>query len=86
MCFSLGWLQQLFVWIIIICAIIAIIKILLPYVMSFAGELGGAAAVIIAVVKIVFWAIVAIMVVYVVFALISCLLGMGGGLPSLRLH
>ena len=30
MCFSLGWFQQICVYLVIVCAIIAVIKLLLP--------------------------------------------------------
>jgi hypothetical protein len=70
MCFSLGWIEQLFVWFIVICAVVAILKILLPFV---AGQLGAAGGVIIQVINIVLWAIIAICVVYFCFAVISCL-------------
>lgn len=74
-CFSLQWLEQLFIWVIVIGAVIAIIRLLLPLVFAQFGG-GGVLAQII---NIVLWAFVAIMIVYIAFALISCLLG-GGGL------
>lgn len=77
MCFTLAWLQQLFIWAIVIGAIIAIIRILLPMVFAQFGG-GGALGQII---NIVLWAFVAIVVVYIAFALISCLLSMSGGMP-----
>lgn len=76
-CFSLQWLEQLFVWAIVIGAVIAIIRILLPYVFAQFGGGGPLQAII----NIVLWAFVAIVVVYIAFALISCLLSMGGGMP-----
>lgn len=79
MCFTLGWLQQLFIWVIVVGAVIAIIRILLPLV--FANFGGG--GVLSQIINIVLWAFVAIMIVYIAFALISCLLGTGGGFPSL---
>lgn len=79
MCFSMAWLQQLFVWAIVIGAVIAIIRILLPLVFAQFGG-GGALAQII---NIVLWAFVAVVIVYIAFALISCLLSMSGGMPLL---
>lgn len=73
MCFSLGWIEQLLVWLVIVCAVVAILKILLPWV---AGQLGG---VIPAVINIVLWAVIAIFVIYFCFALIECLASFGGG-------
>lgn len=75
MCFSLGWLEQLFVWLIVVCAVIALIRLLVPFLTGLIGiPIIGQAL------NIVLWAVVAIMAVYICFALISCLLGAGGGL------
>lgn len=80
-CFTLGFLQSLIIQIIIIAAIIAIIKLLVPFLVSLTGWpiLGQ-------ILMIVLWAIVAIMVVYLIFALLSCLMGSGGGLNNFRLR
>lgn len=74
MCFSMGWLEQVLVWIVIVAAIIAILKLLLPFVL---GALGVGGGIIAQAINIVLWAIVAIFVIYICFALISCL---GGGI------
>jgi hypothetical protein len=81
-CFSLAYLEQLFVWVVIVCAIIAIIRLLLPYVL---GQLGAGGGIIMAAINIVMWAVIAIAVIYCCFMLISCL---GGGLsfPALPTH
>ena len=77
-CFSLQWLEQLLVYCIIIFAVIAIIRLVVPWVLDQVGvPLIGQ------VVNILLWAFVCIIVIYVVFALLSCLLGGGGGLGSL---
>lgn len=78
-CFSLQWLEQLFIYCIVIGAVIAIIRVLLPLVFAQFGG-GGALAQII---NIVLYAFVAIIVVYIAFALISCLLGSGGSMSLL---
>lgn len=76
MCFSLLWLEQMFIYLIVIGAVIAIIRLLLPLVFANWGAPGN---VIGQVINIILWAVVACFVVYVCFALISCLIG-GGGL------
>jgi hypothetical protein len=89
MCFSLAWLLNLLVWVVIIVAIIAILQIIVPWVLSklgASGILGEAIGIISAVIKIIIWAIVIIAVLYVCFGLISCLLGYGGGGLSLFPH
>ncbi len=73
-CFSLAWVEQLCIWLIILFAIVAIIKALLP-------ALGGLIPfpIVITIISIVLWAVVAIVVVEMIFMLIGCLVG-GGGL------
>jgi len=31
-CFTLGWIEQLLVWLVIVCAIVAIIRLLVPWI------------------------------------------------------
>lgn len=81
MCFSLQWIEQLLIWLVIVAAVIALLKLLLPFVL---GPLGGAGTVIAQAIDIVVWAIIAIAVIYFVFALIACL--GGGGLPLFPRH
>lgn len=83
MCFSLGWIEQLLVWLVIICAIFAILKLLIPFV---AAQLGAAGGVIVQVINIVLWAFIVICVIYFCFALISCLMSAGGGMPLFPRH
>jgi hypothetical protein len=81
-CFSLGMLEQLLIWLVIICAVIAIIKLLLiPLVLSPMGQPG---AIIIQVVNIIVWVIVAIAIIYIVFDLLQCAIGGGFGLHGGR--
>jgi hypothetical protein len=77
MCFSLAWLQQLLIWIVIVGAIVAILQLFVPWVVANAGIFGDAVNIILQIIKIVVWAIVVIFVIYVAFDLISCLLSSG---------
>jgi len=77
-CFSLGWIEQLCIWLIIVFAIVAIIRLLVPFL---AGMIG--IPVVAQIINIVLWAVVAIMCVYIIFALIACLLSASGGLHLL---
>jgi len=79
-CFTLGFLQALIVQCIIVAALIACLQLLIPWLASFTWPILGQ------VLRIILWAIVAIIVVYIIFALLSCLLGSGGvtGFPRLR--
>ena len=81
MCFTLPWLEQVLVWLVIVCAIVAIIRLLVPFLTSMLGV-----PIVGQVVNIILWAIIAIVCIYIIFALLSCLLSMGGGLhlPTTR--
>lgn len=72
-CFTLQWLQQFLVWCVIVGAIIAIIRLVIPWVMNQVGI-----PLLAQIVNIILWAIVVIFVIYIAFALLSCLIGMGG--------
>lgn len=74
-CFTLGFLQQLIVWCIVTAALVACLQLLIPWLSSFTWPILGQ------VLRIILWAIVAIIVVYIIFALLSCLLGGAGGAP-----
>jgi hypothetical protein len=68
-CFSLVWLEQICIYIVVVIAIWSIIKLLIPFI---------GIPLVTQILEIVLWAVIAIMVIYIVFALISCLLGSGG--------
>ena len=74
-CFSLSWLEQMLIWLVIVCAIVAIIRLLVPWVTAMIGVpiIGQA-------INIILWAFLAIICIYIIFAILQCLLGMGGGL------
>lgn len=75
MCFSLVWAEQLCIYLVVAIAVIAIIKLLLPW--AFAQLGGGDGGIIVAIIRIVLWAVVAVFVIYLVFALLGCLTGGG---------
>jgi len=77
-CFSLGFLEQLIIWLIVVIAIVSVIKLLVPFLTGLIGI-----PIVGQIINIILWAVVAIMCVYIIFALLSCLLGMGGGLLHL---
>jgi hypothetical protein len=70
-CFTLGFLEQLIVWLIVVGAIVACIKLLVPWVSGIVNPIVGQ------IIMIILWAIVAIMVVYLIFGLLGCLAGSG---------
>ena len=73
MCFDLAWFENLLIWLVIVCAIVAVFKLLLPLV--FGGEI------IFRIINIVVWAVITIFIIIVVFDLISCY---SGSLSSLH--
>jgi hypothetical protein len=81
MCFSLAWLEQLVIWLIIVSAIIAVIKLVIPFLDSLTGM-----PIIGRILMIILWAVVAIAFVIIIFGLLSCVLGGSGtlGFPRIR--
>ena len=81
MCFSLEWWRDLFILFVIVVAVVAILQVVVPWILSklqTSGIIAEGIGIITQVMKIVIWAIVIIFVIYVVFALIACLMGSGG--------
>lgn len=77
MCFSIGWLLHLLIVLIVVCAVVAILRIwVFPLLSSVDPRIS-------ATVNIVIWVAVAIMAVYVCFELLACMSG-GALLPSGR--
>lgn len=93
MCFSMAYLQSLFVWVVVVVAIFALLKLLLSAIIPgvqfwplapwppTAGQPAGFIGFILAALSIVFWAFVAIVMIYFIFMLIGCLLSFTGGFP-----
>jgi hypothetical protein len=80
MCFSLAWLEQLIIWLIVVGAIIAVIRLLIPFLDSFTGM-----PIIGRILTIVLYAIIAIAIVVIIFGLLSCLMG-GSGILGFPRH
>ena len=74
MCFSLMWAEQLCIWLVIIFAVFAVIRLVMPYLTSLIGS-----PLIVGIINIILWAIVAIMAIKVIFMLFSCVLSGPGG-------
>ena len=69
MCFSLEWAEQLCIWLVIIFAVFAVIRLVMPYLTSLIGS-----PLIVGIINIILWAIMAIMAIKVIFMLFSCVL------------
>jgi hypothetical protein len=84
MCFGLAWFEQLLIWIVIVVAVVALLRLLVSFVLPKLGLAGEVVAFVIAAVRILIWAVICIFAIIFIFELISCLLGGGVGLP--RMH
>ncbi len=77
MCFSLAWLLQILIWIVVICAVVAIFRLVLPIVL---GWLGVAGSVVMQVLNIILIAFVIIVMLYFAYDLLIC----AGAIGSVR--
>lgn len=75
MCLSVAYLFTLFIWLVIVGAIYAIIRLVVPAVLA---NFGGPGTLLASVINIVLWAILLIAVLYIVWGLVECLFGAGG--------
>ena len=83
MCFSLQWLEAFLVWLIIVIACVALLKLLINFVVPKLGLGAEIVSVVVRALTIVLWAVVCIYLVYFIFSLLGCLVGGGIGLPHL---
>jgi hypothetical protein len=82
MCFSVGFFFQLCIWLVVIGALYAIIKVVLPAVLA---NFGGPGTLLGQVINIVLYAVMLILVLYLIWDLVDCLVGAGGiSRPRLR--
>jgi hypothetical protein len=85
MCFSWDFIKQCLIFLVVICAIIAILKLIVPYVVSQMGiTLGAGWNVIVQVIRIFIWALIAIFIIIFCFEIIACLWSYTGGVPLLH--
>ncbi len=75
MCFDMQWIEDILIRFVILAAIVAILRMFVPWVLGQFGVSGGMIAQII---NIVLWAFVVIFIIVIVFSLLSCLGGMSG--------
>jgi hypothetical protein len=69
MCFDLTWFENLLIWLVVIFAIIAVVKLLLPLVFS---RMGFAGEIILRIINIAIGAVVTIFIIIIAFDLFSC--------------
>lgn len=73
MCFGLQWFENVLIWIIVVCAAVALIRLLISFVLPKLGLGAEILSFIIMALTIVFWAIICIAAVIFIFDLIACL-------------
>ena len=73
MCFSLQWVESVLIWLVVICAVVALLRLLVGFVLPRLAIGGEIVVVVVRAVTIVIWAIVVIAVIVFVFDLIACL-------------
>jgi len=76
-CFSLPYIEQLLIWLVVIIGLIAILQLVFPWLMAQIGASpdGGLIG---RIIKIVTWVVVTIFCIYIVFDLLSCVFGTPG--------
>ena len=74
MCFSAAWFFNLLIWLIVICAVVAIFRLILPTVL---GWLGVAGSLVMQVLNIILIAFVLIVLIWFLYDLLICAGGMG---------
>lgn len=80
MCFSWDLIKQVLILAVVIVAIVGILQLIIPYIVSKLGiVLGEGWNVVVGAVRIFIWALVAIVVIIVCFELIACLWSFAGG-------
>jgi hypothetical protein len=80
MCFSLDAIEHFLIWLVVICVVIGIVKILVPWILSLAGV--GIDGNVARIINLIIIAVVIIAVIVVAFWLLECALG--GGMGRIR--
>jgi hypothetical protein len=80
MCFSVLWLVQTLVWLVVVCGLVAILMILLPIVLGWLGWAGG---LVMQVIRIIVAVIVIVALIWFCYDLFVCF---GGGALSGRIR
>lgn len=79
-CLTIAFFFTLCIWLVVIGALYAIIKLVIPAVLA---NFGGPGSLLAQVINIVLWAVLLILVLYLIWDLVECLLG-SMSLPRLR--
>lgn len=78
MCFDMTWFEHILIWLIVLCGIIALGRLLLPIILGWLGM--GISGVVMQVINIIIVVIVLVVLVIICFDIFGCLIGGSGGL------
>ena len=70
MCFGLDWIESLLIWLVMLAVVVAVLRLLVPWVLA---QLGIAGGMIMQVINIIVWAMVIIAVIIFCFDLLRCM-------------
>jgi len=70
MCFSADWLIHTLVWFVVVCGIVAILRLVLPWLLAWLGI--GVDAMVMRVIQIVIAVIVIVWLIYFIYDLVLC--------------
>lgn len=79
MCFTLLWFVTLLVWVVVLCGVVAIFRLVLPVVLGWLGMAGG---LVMQVLNIILAVVVIVTLIWFLFDLVTC----AGGGAGLRLR
>lgn len=81
MCFGLQWIEQVLIWAVVLCAVIALLRLLVSFVLPRLGLGADILSFVVQAITILMWAIICIAAIIFIFDLIACLMP---SLPRLR--
>jgi hypothetical protein len=81
MCFSLEWLRDLLIWIIVVCGVVALVRLLISFVLPHLGLTADVLSFVARALYIIMWMVICIAAVVFIFGLISCF---APSMPRLR--
>jgi hypothetical protein len=82
MCFSLLWLFQILVWLVIVCGVVAILRIIVPWILSLLGTAVDGR--VMQIINIIIAVVIIVALLWFIYDLIECV-GFGPGYPTRRL-
>jgi hypothetical protein len=84
MCFGLSWIEAFLVWLVVICLVIGLLRLLVTFIVPRLGLSGEIVNFVVRAITMVIWAIICIAAIYFIFDIVACALGGGLSLPRVR--